>query len=282
MTRYLSLLALAVVLVAGPAFATDQTLTLTLEAPSLSSSTGAQTSSSTPAAKQPAKKAENTGDKVTVGEVGTVCVSIAYLYKSKSSSAGIYTSVKEETPLAIVRNEGDWYGVLMNNGNIGWIPKKNVRMSGYNLVADKSDLSRGSYTSRGGETMRSNALSASGGNELIKTALQYAGVRYVYGGTNPSTGMDCSAFVQMVFRQHGIKLPRTAREQALVGETVPFDQLQPGDRLYFRCKYSYIDHCGIYAGNGYFIHCSVSNKGVGVDSLASDFYWRSLVVAKRS
>ena len=60
------------------------------------------------------------------------------------------------------------------------------------------------------------------------------------------------------------------------------DQLRPGDRLYFSCKYSYVDHCGIYAGNGYFIHSSVSRKGVGVDSLSSDYYWRSLVTARRS
>jgi cell wall-associated NlpC family hydrolase len=106
--------------------------------------------------------------------------------------------------------------------------------------------------------------------------------KYIYGGTNPATGMDCSAFVRMVFGQYNVKLPRTAREQALVGQTVPFDQLQPGDRLYFSCRNSYIDHCGIYAGNGHFVHCSASRNGVGLDSLASDFFWRSLVVAKRS
>ena len=97
-----------------------------------------------------------------------------------------------------------------------------------------------------------------------------------------TSGMDCSAFVRMVFGQHGFSLPRTAREQAGVGQTVTVDQLQPGDRLYFSCKNPYIDHCGIYAGGGYFVHCSSSRGGVAVDSLSSSFYWRNLVIAKRS
>jgi len=88
--------------------------------------------------------------------------------------------------------------------------------------------------------------------------------------------------VRTVFGRLGVTLPRTAREQAGVGQTVAFDQLQPGDRLYFSCKNPYVDHCGIYAGGGYFVHCSSSRGGVAVDSLAADFYWRSLITAKRS
>ena len=112
--------------------------------------------------------------------------------------------------------------------------------------------------------------------------MQYAGVPYVYGGTSTTSGMDCSAFVRSVFGQYGVNLPRTARAQAQVGASVPFDQLQPGDRLYFACKNPYPDHCGIYAGNGYFIHCSARKGGVAIDSLATDFFARSLVTARRS
>jgi cell wall-associated NlpC family hydrolase len=151
-------------------------------------------------------------------------------------------------------------------------------MTGYELVQEKPVRGRSFAVSRGGSVDRPTTV----GQALIEAAMQYTGVRYIYGGTNPSTGMDCSAFVRKVFSQFDVNLPRTAREQAQVGTTVPFEQLQPGDRLYFSCKNSYVDHCGIYAGDGFFVHCSVRQGGVGVDSLTSDFYWRSLVVAKRS
>ena len=222
-----------------------------------------------------AKRQETT---VSVGKVGIVAVTSAAIYRSKSANSPKFSTVKLETPLAIVKDEGDWYGVLMVNGATGWISKHLVRLTGYELVAEKSSLNRGSLTSRGGDVSRPSFF----GDGVVRAALQYSGVRYVFGGSSPDSGMDCSAFVRMVFGQYGVNLPRTARDQAQVGNTVPLDQLQPGDRLYFQCKNSYVDHCGIYAGNGYFVHCSASRNGVATDTLASDFYWRSLVAAKRS
>lgn len=277
MARFLRTIStLAILLVcAGCCLAATDTLTLSLETPDL----GAKVAGSSSAADAPsapeAKRQENT---VTVGKVGVVAVASAAIYKSKSANSGKFSTVKQETPLAIVKEEGEWYGILMVNGATGWISKHLVKLTGYELVADRSSASRGVLTSRGGDVSRPTIF----GDGVIRTALQYSGVRYVFGGNNPSTGMDCSAFVRMIFGQFGVNLPRTARDQAQVGSTVSFDQLQPGDRLYFQCKNSYIDHCGIYAGNGYFVHCSASRNGVAVDSLGSDFYWRSLVAAKRS
>lgn len=247
----------------------SETLSLSLEAPSLGDVPK-------PAPKAAPEQQPKTVE-VKVGRVGVLQVPSSPIYVSKSSSAAKYTTAKADTSLAIVKEEGEWYGVLMANGAIGWVPRANVKMTGYDIMAKKPEAPRGTVTSRGGEASRPTVLP----DGVIRTALEYSGVRYVFGGTNPATGMDCSAFVRAVFSRHGQSLPRTAREQALVGATVPFDQLQPGDRLYFSCKNSYIDHCGIYAGNGYFIHCSAGRNGVDFDSLSSDFYWRSLIVAKR-
>jgi len=251
------------------------TLTLALDEPRLEQPTA-------PHADEPVKIVERkqTPQVVTVrvGRVGTVSVSSASIYRSKSSRSAKYSSVGAQTPLVIVRNENGWYGVLMANGAVGWIPTKSVKLTDYELVSRKSDVNCVADRTGGKEPPRTGTWA----DQLIRAALNYTGVRYIYGGTKPGRGMDCSAFVRMVFGQFSVPLPRTAREQAQVGATVPFDQLQPGDRLYFQCKNSYIDHCGIYAGNGYFVHCSSSRNGVSVDSLASNFYGRSLVVAKRS
>ncbi|MGQ9728401.1 MAG: C40 family peptidase, partial [Candidatus Fervidibacter sp.] len=97
----------------------------------------------------------------------------------------------------------------------------------------------------------------------------------------PVKGLDCSAFVQRVFAARGIKLPRTSAKQAEVGIPVPVSQLQPGDRLYFAVKGNRIDHCGIYIGNGLFIHASGRHNAVVISSLYEPLYARSLVTIRR-
>lgn len=257
--------------------AAEQTLTLALDPPQLETSKSA--TSPQPNAKQAAASAADAPNKMpTVGRVGTVQAATATIYRSRSTTGGKFATVKADTPLAIVKEEGDWYGVLMVNGATGWIARSAVKMTSYELVSKKPIFDRSTAVSRGGAGSRPGSF----GEALIQTALQYEGARYLFGGTDPNKGIDCSAFVRLVFSHYKISLPRTAREQALVGTTVPFDELKPGDRLYFSCKNSYVDHCGVYAGGGYFVHSSVTRGGVAVDSLASDFYWRSLVVAKRS
>ena len=254
-----------------------QSLTLSLETPVLSKPASTPAASSATTTKTTPPPASSNGT-VKIGRVGLVSTPTAIIYKSKSASSRVYANVKAETPLAVT-NEKDpkWLGVYMVNGATGWISRSSVKFIDYDLVAKKSDIDRATALSRGSYTSRDLPQS-----DIIQTAMKYAGVPYVYGGTSPVTGMDCSAFVRSVFKQYGVSLPRTAREQAQVGMNVSFDQLQPGDRLYFACKNPYPDHCGIYAGNGYFVHCSASKKGIAVDSIASDFYARSLVGARRS
>jgi cell wall-associated NlpC family hydrolase len=84
---------------------------------------------------------------------------------------------------------------------------------------------------------------ATGG--ILGIAAQYAGIMYLYGGTSPSTGFDCSGYTQYVFRQVGITLPRTAEEQRQ--SATPVSSPQPGDLVFFG---SPAYHVGIYAGNG--------------------------------
>lgn len=267
------MLTTVVALVCSAAWA-SQTVTLSLETPSLGGAATTSQSSTPPSAKSQA----TTSDSVKIGRVGLVTAPGASIYQAKSYSSRLYARVKAETPLAVVREEGQWLGVLMVNGATGWIPAGSVKLIGYDLMAKKPDANRSTASSRGAPSSRD----ALGDSDIIRTAVQYAGVPYVYGGTSAVTGMDCSAFLRSVFSQYGVNLPRTAREQAQVGDSVPFDQLQPGDRLYFACKNPYPDHCGIYAGDGYFVHCSSRKKGVAVDSLSDAFFAQSLVAVRRS
>ncbi|RLV56470.1 lytic transglycosylase [Aeromicrobium phragmitis] len=90
------------------------------------------------------------------------------------------------------------------------------------------------------------------GEDVVATAKQYLGVPYVWGGTDPDTGLDCSGLVQRVFADLGIDLPRLAGDQVLAGTPVAsLADARPGDLLGFGGHP--MKHVGIYLGNGQMI-----------------------------
>jgi cell wall-associated NlpC family hydrolase len=105
---------------------------------------------------------------------------------------------------------------------------------------------------------------------VMSTAEQYIGVPYRYGGTSPRTGFDCSGFVQYVYGNQGVDLPRTSRQMAGAGIAVEPStrSLAVGDLMLFS-QGGRISHVAIYAGNGRFIHSSSSGKGVRYDDLGT-------------
>ena len=120
---------------------------------------------------------------------------------------------------------------------------------------------------------------------VLNTADDYLGTRYVYGGTTPD-GFDCSGFVQYVFRRHGVMLPRTSRQMAQAGETLPaaVRSLRAGDLMLFAGDGARVDHVAIYAGNGRIIHSSSSGSGVRYDDLSTprgQWFEDHLVAARR-
>ena len=106
--------------------------------------------------------------------------------------------------------------------------------------------------------------------KILKTAAQYRGVRYVFGGTTPS-GFDCSGYVQFVFAKHGIRLTRTADTQAREGKFVSRKALRPGDLVFFTTYEPGASHVGIYAGNNKFWNAT-SSRGIMLSDL-TDSYW---------
>ena len=105
---------------------------------------------------------------------------------------------------------------------------------------------------------------------LVQTAKKYIGVPYVFGGTTPS-GFDCSGFLQYVFKENGILIPRLADEQYKLGKNVSTSELEAGDLVFFTTYEAGASHCGIYLGQGQFLHTS-SSRGVRID-LLNNVYW---------
>ncbi|MBP2629806.1 MAG: hypothetical protein H6Q70_434 [Firmicutes bacterium] len=114
---------------------------------------------------------------------------------------------------------------------------------------------------------------------IVATAKKYLGVPYKFGGDNPK-GFDCSGYLQYIFAENGMKIPRTADEQYKIGTSLTQSQLKTGDLVFFTTYEKGASHCGLYLGNGKFIHAS-SSKGIHIDEL-SDAYWKPRYIgAKR-
>lgn len=117
--------------------------------------------------------------------------------------------------------------------------------------------------------------------KLLKTkAFGFLGTRYRFGGTSRS-GLDCSAFVQKVFNEMDVNLPRTAREQYEKGEVVTQGDMQKGDLVFFRTYASFPSHVGIYLGNNRMIHASSRDRRVVISSVDTPYYRSRFIGAKR-
>jgi cell wall-associated NlpC family hydrolase len=106
--------------------------------------------------------------------------------------------------------------------------------------------------------------SSSVGSSVVSIAMSYLGVPYVWGGSTPS-GFDCSGLVMYSFARLGISLPHSSYAQFGYGDSVPYDQLQPGDLVFFDS----LGHVGLYIGGGEYVDAPYTGAVVRVDSLSS-------------
>jgi cell wall-associated NlpC family hydrolase len=138
------------------------------------------------------------------------------------------------------------------------------------------------------ERPRSYPTATAGGSaaRVLPTAERYLGVPYRWGGTSPTTGFDCSGYVQYVFNRHGTRLPRTSRDQAGAGTRLDarWAALRPGDLVMFAEPGARISHVAIYAGSRRIIHATSSGGRVRYDDLDTQrgqWFARRLVAARR-
>jgi hypothetical protein len=134
---------------------------------------------------------------------------------------------------------------------------------GWNAAASAAGLT--GTTSAGGD--HTSSVTTAGESAVVSEAQKYLGVPYLWGGTDPSKGLDCSGFTQLVYGNLGVDLPRTSSQQATAGQPVAsLADARPGDLLFFDHSSSRagIDHVGIYIGNGQMIAAPKSGETVSV------------------
>jgi hypothetical protein len=120
------------------------------------------------------------------------------------------------------------------------------------------------------------AYGATGGtaseSAVVAEAQKYLGVPYLWGGTDPAKGLDCSGFTQVVFGNLGIDLPRVSSQQATAGRPVAsLAEARPGDLVFFDHSSSRagIDHVGIYIGNGKMVAAPQPGEAVKVQDVGT-------------
>lgn len=211
--------------------------------------------------------------------------SSVYVRKEASTSAGIVTTLIRNTDVTVVGESGDWYKVTYKDYS-GYIYKE--------LLSDKkteetnrSSANRESATTVSSVTTQttteSTAEENSKGQEIVEYAKQYLGCPYVYGGSGDKS-FDCSGFTMYVYKKFGYALSHSATAQSKVGTYVAKEDLQAGDLVFF-LDYETMDgigHCGIYIGNGEFIHAS-SGSGycVKISNLLTGSYNTRYATARR-
>lgn len=103
--------------------------------------------------------------------------------------------------------------------------------------------------------------------EVVDYALQFVGGRYVYGGANPNSGVDCSGFTRYVLgKSAGVSVSHSSRSQSVEGQTISYQQARPGD-LVFYGKNGRINHVALYMGNGQVVHASTEKTGIIVTNV---------------
>ena len=102
--------------------------------------------------------------------------------------------------------------------------------------------------------------------QVVDYALSFVGGRYVWGGTDPHTGADCSGFTGYILRNAGgVSISRSSAEQEGEGRTVSAENMQPGDLLFYS-KGGGVNHVAMYIGNGQIVHASSSKTGIIVSA----------------
>lgn len=214
-----------------------------------------------------------------------------------STSSDIIMLVSINTALEVIGEEGDWYKVNTSEGE-AYVSKDLLSNSRVNIT-NRGGIDRTSDSTEKKESTTSKTTTENTGtslsakaSEIVSYAKKFLGVPYVYGGASLS-GFDCSGFTMYVYNHFGISMRHGAQAQAKLGEKITankssksslLNNLEVGDLVFF-LDYETMDeigHCGIYIGDGNFIHAS-SGSGycVKINSLLPGEYYNTRYCAAR-
>lgn len=228
------------------------------------------------------------GDYLTVREEaigeGIIGGSNVNVRNNPDLSSEVIIRLQKNDKVAVFNRKGDWYRIQLAGGQYGWVYK--------DLISVKlKEVSRGAEESTAPvvEAPQANEEPAqqeetSTGQKVVEYAKKLLGIKYVYGGSSPKKGFDCSGLTSYVYKQFGVNIERTAAGQANHGTKIEKSALRAGDLVFFTSPRSgkSIGHVGIYISDGKFIHASSGSQyKVIISDLTSGSYAKRYVTARR-
>jgi len=222
------------------------------------------------------------GDKLNIPPTSTI-------KRSTKSSTKIAKSSKKSKNATIINYRvrgGDTLSSIAkkHNSSVTKIKQENNLIGNNIYSGQKLKVPSQLYAStskKSIKTKKKNYNQAELADELIKVAKKYLGAPYKFGGTSTKTGIDCSAYVNKVFKNFDVNLPRTARGIYKKGDYVSKSKLKKGDLVFFRTYAKFPSHVGIYMGDGNFIHASSAKKKVIITNFKGNYYQKRYIGAKR-
>jgi cell wall-associated NlpC family hydrolase len=118
------------------------------------------------------------------------------------------------------------------------------------------------------------------GGAIAELAMGMVGTRYLFGGTDPTEGFDCSGLVFYAYGQAGYRVPRTSQELFRAVRRIAVGEADPGDLMFFQDQ-AKLSHVGIYVGAGQFVHAPATGGTVAIATLSSPYYQEHLVAVGR-
>lgn len=172
--------------------------------------------------------------------VATVTVKQAALRETPGGAGKPTVTVPLNTELPALASTDDEVRVGLPNGAMAWVKSSDVDVR-----------------------TQGEPVATPTGADLVKTAKQFLGLRYLWGGASAS-GFDCSGFTYSIYRAHGITIARDADPQSTGGTSVKTANLKPGDLLFFAQPggTGKVHHVGMYVGGGKMIHSPNASKSV--------------------
>lgn len=258
-----------------------------------------QTNSSTEEENNQNQQENKTEEVTEISKIGYVKADGLNIRKEPTTSSEAIHSLSFNSKVKITGEIDGWYRIDYNN-QVGYVSQKYVSdtklpettaRGGYdrttasseeNTVANQEAVEENQVETEEEQEEESTASASSEGNDVVEFAKKYLGYKYVAGGSSPSTGFDCSGFTTYVFRNFGVSLNRSSKDQIKNGTAVSKSNLQPGDIVIFKNQgKTAIGHVGIYIGNGNFIHAANKKEGVVITTLSSSYYSQRYVGARR-
>lgn len=259
------------------------------------------------------KPEEKTNEQEAKISKGYVNVSAARIRDKASTDSNILEVLTLNTEVKVISETGEWYKISFNDitgyvsktlisetatqtsrGSVtrqpdietkqeetAEVPKeentlqKTEKLEKKNEEEVSTEVVKTEKTEKTEEvkTEEPKTISSEGGTKVVTFAKQYLNYKYVYGGTTPSGGFDCSGFTHYVYNTCGYSLSRLCSVQAKSGRAVNKSELKEGDLVFFNnTSDGSIGHVGIYIGNGNFIHAANPSRGVVIDTMNSGYY----------